>query len=315
MTLLTIMFCLTLFLNGATDAANSVTGAVSSKALHPAAAMLLAAFMEATGLILSYLFFPRVTNTVASLADFSDTGVNGAVICTVCLTAAALWSSIAWAAGLPTSESHGLMAAMCGCAAALGATVDFHAVTLAVLGLVLSVLFGAVLAAAAARLMSPMRGAVSAERKLCVLFLAASAFLHGAQDGQKFLALLFSTGAYKNSLLPVLICAALMSVGTLCGGGRIVKKIGKDMTDTDLHSACTADAASSLALTLLTAAGIPVSTTHVKMSALAAAAAGKKGRLNKKILISLLAAWITTFPFCYFAAFLLIKISKTFSFC
>lgn len=315
MILLLPVFCTALFLNGATDAANAVTGAVASRSIPSSIAMLLAAAMEAAGLILSYLFFPTVADTVSSLADFGKVGMDGVIICTVCLGTVALWSALAWAAGLPTSESHGLMAAMCGCGAALGASIDIRAASAAVSGLVFSVLLGSALSFAAAPLMSPMRGAVSAEKSLCATFLCASAFLHGAQDGQKFLALLFSTGAYEKSFLPVLVCAALMGGGTLCGGGRIVKKMGRDMTATDLHSSCCADAGSSTALLILTALGLPVSTTHVKMSALAAASAAKGVSLNKKILLSLIFAWITTFPFCYFIAFLLMKLINCVVFC
>lgn len=315
MILLLPVFCTALFLNGATDAANAVTGAVASKSIPSPLAMLLAAAMEAAGLILSYLFFPTVTNTVSSLADFSKSGADGVLICTVCLGTVALWSALAWIAGLPTSESHGLMAAMCGCGAALGVGINVHAAAAAVSGLVLSVLFGSALSFVAVKLMSPLRKAVGAEKKLCAAFLCASAFLHGAQDGQKFLALLFGAGAYEKSLIPVFVCAALMGGGTLCGGGRIVKKMGQDMTATDLHSSCSADAGSSAALLLLTSFGLPVSTTHVKMSALSAASAAGGGTLNKKIFTSLIAAWITTFPFCYFVAFLLMKLINSVIFC
>lgn len=312
MTALLLLFCIALFLNGATDAANSVTGAVSSRALPSAAAMLIAALCEGTGLILSYLFLPSVAKTVASLADFGMTD-DAPLVCSVCLAAVGVWSATAWALGLPTSESHGLMAAMCGCSAALGTGIDMRAACAVAVGLALSVLGGSAAAALAARLMSSLDGR-KIEKKLCIMFLCASAFLHGAQDGQKFLALLFSAGVFENKTAPVLICAALMGFGTLCGGGRIVKKMGRQMTSTDLHAACLADAGSSAALLLLTAAGLPVSTTHVKMSALAAVA-GHRGTLDKKTFVSLAAAWLTTFPFCYFVAFLLIKLIFSSAFC
>lgn len=305
MTVLLVLFCTALFLNGATDAANSVTGAVSSRAVPTASAMLLAALCEGAGLILSYLYFPTVANTVSSLADFGDAS-TAPLVCSVCLATVGIWSAAAWLAGLPTSESHGLMAAMCGCSTALGAAVDTHAVYTVAAGLVLSVLGGGAAAALASRLMYALKGG-SIEKKLCIAFLCTSAFLHGAQDGQKFLALLFSAGIFENKLVPLLICAALMGFGTLCGGGRIVKRMGTQMTSTDLHSACCADAGSSAALLALTAAGLPVSTTHVKMSALAAAAK-KRGALDKKTFAALGASWVTTFPFCYFVAFLLIKL-------
>lgn len=316
MTLLTFtVFCAALFLNGATDAANAVTGAISSKAMSARSAVCLAALLEGVGLAAAYIFLPAVSNTVSSLCDLGRTTTqSSAVICTVCLSSVALWAALAWAAGLPTSESHGLMASMCGCGAALGAKINVTAAAAVIAGLAASVIVSAALAYTSAYLMSPIKTKNRLLKRMCIAFLSLSALMHGAQDGQKFLALLSWAGIITGSPVSPIVCAVLMGAGTLCGGGRIVKKMGGDMTHTDLYTSCVSDLGSSVTLLALTAAGVPVSTTHTKMSALAAAAK-KNGKLDKKVLISLIAAWITTFPFCYFVSFLLMKMIKIQCFC
>lgn len=97
MTLLTFtVFCAALFLNGATDAANAVTGAISSKAMSARSAVCLAALLEGVGLAAAYIFLPAVSNTVSSLCDLGRTTTqSSAVICTVCLSSVALWAALA----------------------------------------------------------------------------------------------------------------------------------------------------------------------------------------------------------------------------
>lgn len=305
-----IMFCSALFLNGATDAVNSVCGAISAKVLPARRALSLAALCECAGCVISCTLFPSVSETVSSLSALSSGRdiMSGETMCAICLGTVALWAGIAWIFALPTSESHGLMAAICGCGTALGIRADSGAVLSVAAGLVLSVSAGALFSRAAVRITEKKQPKRSLSKKLCVIFLMLSALMHGAQDGQKFIALLFCTGEAERTVLPTLTCAVLMSAGTLLGGTRIVKKMGEDMTHTNLRSSLCADAGSGTALLILTAAGLPVSTTHVKMSALAAASPDGGRSIDKKILFSLAAAWLTTFPFCWILAFLLTKI-------
>ena len=301
MVFLLVMFTAAAFLNGATDAANSVTGAVSSGVMRPLPACALAAAAQTAGGAVFSMAFPAVTDSVSRLAALPENGDVRLRVCAVTLLTVALWASAAWAAGLPTSESHGLMAALSGCAAASGGSIDKHSWLVVALGLVLSVAGGA-LALPALRLFSPAGKNICLQSRFCIGCLCASAFLHGAQDGQKFVSLAVMCNITDSRFAAVAVCVAAMAAGTLCGGGRIVRKMGREMTDTDLYTSCCADAGSAAALSVLTVFGVPVSTTHVRMSALTFAAAGKGKRIDRKVLLSLAAAWVTTFPVCFFLA-------------
>ncbi len=300
MIFLCILLAASSFLNGATDAANTVTGAVCSGILKPTSACALAAVMEALGNALSCALLPSVAMLISDMADLPRGFGGREEVCIAALCAVAVWSAAAWAAGLPTSEGHGLMAALAGCAVQAGGTVSLRAAAAVFIGLAMSVLGGA-LSLAAVKIFSRFAQSLGPQKKFCIASLCASAFLHGAQDGQKFVSVGITAG-FLSKGASVLLCAVAMALGTLCGGGRIVRRMGIEMTHTDLYTSCCADAASAVALAALTFFGIPVSTTHIRMSSLAFAAAGSGKKLDKRVLLSLCLAWVTTFPACYYLA-------------
>ena len=86
-----------------------------------------------------------------------------------------------------------------------------------------------------------------------------------------------------------------MALGTLFGG-RIIRKMGTEMAVADTRSALASDLGSALALGLLTALGVPASTTHLKMTSLAAATRFLGGRADRSAFLLVCAAWIATFP-------------------
>ena len=112
MIFLCILLAASSFLNGATDAANTVTGAVCSGILKPTSACALAAVMEALGNALSCALFPSVAMLISDMADLPQGFGDREGVCIAALCAVAVWSAAAWAAGLPTSEGHGLVAAL-----------------------------------------------------------------------------------------------------------------------------------------------------------------------------------------------------------
>ena len=118
-----ISFALSLFIDGATDCANSVTGAVSSKALSVKNASLLCAVFGFLGMVIFSLFFPAVAENSALIASFPDGKGESAVV--VSLLSVFIWSLLAWLLGIPTSEGQGLLCAMAGSALALGGDVSF----------------------------------------------------------------------------------------------------------------------------------------------------------------------------------------------
>ena len=135
------------------------------------------------------------------------------------------------------------------------------------------------------------------------------AFMHGAQDGQKFMAIFllgeaFSRGDAAGGVFTVplwlmLVCSAVMGLGTSVGGYRIIKAVGMDMVKLKPYQGFSADLAATACLLLSSLTGIPVSTTHTKTTAIMGVGAARRLRnVNWLIVRDLVLAWVFTFPGC-----------------
>ena len=138
------------------------------------------------------------------------------------------------------------------------------------------------------------------------------ALLHGAQDGQKFMGV-FLLGVtlagdgrggdvFFVPLWPAVFCAALMALGTLAGGRRIIDTVGRDMTSLTPQTGLAADLGAACALVLCTLPGLPVSTTHAKTAAILGAGGGQGG-IRWRVVRSICLTWLLTFPGCGALAF------------
>ena len=301
-----LAFSAAVFINGATDAANALTGPVACGAMKLSRAALLAAGMNLLGMLAFSALAPGVDDTVSGLASFPKG--TGTTAVTASLIAVVLWAGAAWILGIPTSESHGLFAALAGASMALGAPAPAGAQWIKVaVGLLLSVLGGGLSGYLTARALQSKRKKYS-WKGASILGCIGTAFLHGAQDGQKFLGLMGAAGLLTRSRGAVFCCAGLMLCGTLFGGNRIVKKMGQEMADVDAFTAVCADLGSAASLLAMTFFGLPVSTTHVKMTAMACAAGGAGRKTNKSVILQVILAWITTFPGCFLLAYFITKL-------
>ena len=294
-----------ILVNGWTDAPNAIATAVASKALSFPAAAALAAVCDLLGALLSTAFFPAVTRTILDLTRFG--GDRRAALWALCAAMAAivLWSTAAWVFGIPTSESHGLLAGLTGAALALEggfANIDRHAWARALLALPFSVGLGWLLARVFAA--CPVRTRNDAfYRRAQQVGAAAMAFLHGAQDGQKFLGVFLlglALAAGQDSpqsaapLWLTALCAGAMALGTALGGRRIIDTVGQHMVELDPRRGLSADLAGVTSLLLCTLLGLPVSTTHTKTAAIL----GAGRRPNWAVARSIALAWLLTFPAC-----------------
>ena len=138
---------------------------------------------------------------------------------------------------------------------------------------------------------------------------AGVAFMHGAQDGQKFmsifvLAITLATGVGQadQMVLPIWLmffCALNMGIGTAVGGERIIKSVGLDMVKLEPFQGFAASAATFFCLMLSTFAGLPVSTTHTNTTAIMGVGAAKrKSAVKWGIAIDMVKTWVLTFPGC-----------------
>jgi len=312
-TLLIFLVVGVIFVNGFTDAPASITGVVVTRTLSYRAAVLMAAIFNLLGIGAMAFVNASVMNTVIQLAGLS--GVSPAHA-TAALQATMLsiifFAMGAWYFGIPTSESHALIAALAASSLAAAGSVDRSGWDLVVIGLLMSLVFGLffglVLARALTRSLERLSKRALGGAKIAGA--AASSFMHGAQDGQKFIAILvlaemtssgrqIGNGILISDHLPALfICALAMSLGTAIGARRIIDNIGVKMVSMDKTQGVCADIGSAICLFLASLAGIPMSTTHAKTSAIMGAGIGTGKDVNTGVVGSMVIAWIITFPVC-----------------
>ncbi|MDY4122877.1 MAG: inorganic phosphate transporter, partial [Ellagibacter isourolithinifaciens] len=156
---------------------------------------------------------------------------------------------------------------------------------------------------------------------LCAIALS---FLHGAQDGQKFMsiamlgvALSFGSSTPDSSGFPMwimIVCSAAISLGTVVGGKRIIKSVGMDMVKLEKYQGVAANFSTTFTLLFASLTGMPVSTSHCNTSAIMGVGASKSiKRVNWSIAKSMLLAWVITFPACGVIGFVLAKLFMLFA--
>ena len=297
-----------IFVNGWTDAPNAIATAVGSGAMSFRRAVAMAAVCNFMGAAVSCLCFPAVAATIGELASFSSpeaalTALNSALLSIV------LWAMAAWRFGLPTSESHALLAGLSGGALALSgsaAQLNTGAWLRVLAGLVLSLPAGA-LAGRAFRVL--LNGRVRRPAAWQRFGAALMALLHGAQDAQKFMALLLLANALEGGVAPsvpalVLLTAAVMALGTALGGRPIVEKVGSELADLSPGEGLAADLGAGTVLLACSALGLPASTTHAKVAAICGAGRGA----DRRVMGQMAGAWALTVPCCGLMAFALTRL-------
>ena len=234
--------------------------------------------------------------------------------------------------GIPCSKSHSLIAGITGGAIAMNGWAGVVPTEWAkvIYGMVFSLVAGFVLGWLFTRLIEWIFKFVQrqAANKIFTIIqdiaAVALSFLHGAQDGQKFMsiamlgiALSFGSSTPDSSGFPLwimVICSAAISLGTILGGKRIIKSVGMDMVKLEKYQGCAANFSTTFTLLVASLTGMPVSTGHCNTSAIMGVGAAKSlKRVNWSIAKNMLMAWIITFPACGFIGFLLAKIFMMFA--
>lgn len=144
-------------------------------------------------------------------------------------------------------------------------------------------------------------------------------FMHGAQDGQKFIGVLLLGMAFVNGqssatsmVIPVwlmMLCSITMGVGTSVGGEKIIKSVGMDMVKLEPFQGFSSDLAGAISILISTLYGIPISTTHAKTSSIMGVGAVKRlSSINLNVVKDMVLTWIFTFPGCGLIAYLMAKL-------
>lgn len=303
-----------IFINGWTDAVNAIATCVGSGALSFRKAAFLAAVFNFFGVLSAALLGNRASRQIYGIITPQENPQLEILILCASLIAVILWGAATWWVGIPSSESHALVAGISGAAVSLSfSALDFSNWILTIGGMAAALLAGFVSGSLTLSLLEkiwPGKGRAASLRIGQIAAAALMAFAHGAQDGQKFIAafllgfssLLPSHSAFSKCtfLLLLFLCALLMACGTAVGGRRIVNTIGKELVPLDMKKGFAADLAGGFSLFLLTFCGIPASTTHAKVAAVIGVgfSPGKPGSFNRPLLFELFCAWLITFPVC-----------------
>lgn len=331
--LITVILTLGVILvNGWTDAPNAIATCVSTRSMEPKKAIIMAAIFNFLGVFVMTAVNATVAETIYNMVDFGGDTHNSLIALCAALVAIVAWATGAWVFGIPTSESHALIAGLSGAAIALQhgiSGINGHQWIKVIYGLVISTVLGFVLGFIVVRIIEATcnkmdrKKSKSVFQKAQIFGGAAMAFMHGAQDGQKFMGV-FMLGMFlangqsnvTNFTIPVwlmILCSLVMALGTSIGGYRIIKTVGMGMVKLDTYQGFAADTAAAISLLFSSLTSIPVSTTHTKTTAIMGVGASKRlSSVNWSVVKEMVLAWVLTFPGCgvvgYLMAYIFMRI-------
>lgn len=310
-----LLVCAVVFVNGWTDAPNAVATCVASKALSARRAINLAALFNFLGLFSMMLFNNSVARGIVASLPSGKGALS--VLCSA-MIAIVLFAVVAWYFGIPTSESHALVAALSGASVAAEGKSGFS-VSLwgsVILGIVVTSGLGFLLGFAGKKVfLKKTKTEKNNLKKLQIVSSMLLSYIHGAQDGQKFSAVMLYAlslsvpAAQKHQTKATLFCAFVLALGTAVGGMRIIKKVGTEITDVDALGGVCCDAAAFISILICTLLGMPVSTTHTKTTAVLGVGAADKN-VHIKPFLEIMSVWLLTFPLCFILGYLIMLLAK-----
>lgn len=317
-----------ILVNGWTDAPNAIATCVSTRAIEVRKAIIMAAIFNFLGVFVMTAINASVAMTIYNMVDFGGDAHMSLIALCAAMAAIVIWATAAWYFGIPTSESHALIAGISGAAVAI--QNSFSGINGAewvkvIYGIFLSTLLGFALGFLTSKLTVLLfrnQNRMKSERFFSgaqVAGGAAMAFMHGAQDGQKFMAIFllgaaFASGRSNTStfVVPIwlmVLCSGVMGLGTSIGGYRIIKSVGMDMVKLKPYQGFAADLSATLCLLLSSLTGIPVSTTHTKTTAIMGVGAARRmSNVNWGVVKELVMTWVCTFPGCGLLGFAMAKL-------
>jgi PiT family inorganic phosphate transporter len=297
------------FVNGLTDAPNAIATVVSTRVLPPSLAVLMAAVLNIVGTVITGT---AVASTIGK--DIVKPELIGLPVLLAATLTVVIWSTAAWRYGIPTSESHELVAGLAGAGLATAgpSVLLWEGWKKVLIGLGFSTFLGFFLGMIVMTSLywilrrtslSSIRGAFS---RLQILSAGFMAFSHGSNDGQKFMGIftlaLVLGGKMAHFAVPVwvmLLCGGVMGIGTAFGGWRIIRTMGFKITKLEPVNGFAAESSGAIAILLASHFGIPLSTTHCIGTAIMGVGATKRfSAVRWGIARNIVMTWIITFPVC-----------------
>ncbi len=327
--LITVVLTLGVILvNGWTDAPNAIATCVSTRSMGVRPAIIMAAVLNFLGVLVMTAINKSVAETIYNMVDFGGDAHQALVALCAAMFAIVAWATIAWWFGIPTSESHALIAGISGGAIAIHNSfsgINGMEWIKVIYGLVLSTFLGFAMGWLAVKGTGLICRGINRKKTsgffqgAQIASAGAMAFMHGAQDGQKFigvfmLGLFLSKGesnvtSFAIPIWLMVLCSAVMALGTSIGGYRIIKSVGMDMVSLEKYQGFAADLAGAGCLLISSVSGLPVSTTHTKTTAIMGVGASKgRSFVNWGVVKDMVLTWVLTFPACGLIGYLMARL-------
>lgn len=304
------VFSLT-FLNGLTDAVNSVSSLyiLNKKAFR--FITFLNGFFNFLGCLIFCVFFSNVVNSISNLINLNTDSNQNLVLINISIISVLIFTSVCWYFGLATSESHSLLGSICGVGLVINSNKsEFLLNIINVLKeQCLSLIFGFVIGYTTFFVIKNLNFTISKKHFFINSFIIS--FFHGAQDGQKFFSLIilaFPTLDIKNKIIFIVLISFFIGLGTFFCSEKIVKKVNSVTNINHKPKLFAVDFSNILCIFLVTLRGLPISTTYVKLFSMLGVSRCNKDDVIKKTLIEILMSFILTFPISMFFSYFLCKI-------
>lgn len=313
------------FTNGFHDTANAMATSIATGALKPKTAVIAAGTLNLIGAFLS----TEVAKTISGgIINEQQVTISAAFIFAG-LVGAIIWNLITWLVGLPSSSSHALFGGLVG-AVIVGAGVEgvnFAAVLTKVFipALVSPVVAGLAAFCAVKLIFFVVRkmeeGQIeSGFRHGQTVTACLVALSHGTNDAQKTMGIItltliavgFQPSGSGPELWVVAICGLAIALGTYMGGWRVIRTLGKGLTEISTPQGFAAEAASATTILVSSHMGFALSTTQVCSGSIIGSGLGKKGsKVNWGVAGKMVIAWLVTFPAAGIVGALACALAKT----
>ncbi len=308
------------FVNGWTDAPNAIATVISTGVMTPRQAVIMAVIMNTIGAMAGTAVAATVGKGIVAPSSLTLASITATMISII------IWGSLAARFGIPVSKSHALLAGLAGAAFAGGGLDALQSAgwQKVGVGMVASLAFGFGGAFLLGRLITKFAAQAPPTRakrtfdRLQMLSAGFMAFNHGLNDGQKFMGVfaltLLAGGAIPTFQIDwwvIVICALTMGIGTSFGGWKIIQTVGSKMTRLTTWQGFAATMAASTTISVASAYGIPLSTTHTITSAVVGVSASRRtSDVRWGVLKKIILAWFATFPACAVIAYVAATIAN-----
>ncbi|HQA49830.1 MAG: inorganic phosphate transporter [Syntrophomonadaceae bacterium] len=310
------------YINGFHDTANAIATSVSTKALSPRNAIIIAATLN---------FFGALSGTAVA-ATIGKNIVSPELVTPIVITAALIgaifWNLFTWYFGIPSSSSHALIGGLVGAVIAGFGLVDVNWLGFSQIfvGLIITPIIGLVAGSAVMTLLFWIFKEGSPAlinnkfRKLQVISACMASFAHGSNDAQKTMGIitmvLVGAGLLDTFMVPLWVkiaCALAMAAGTAVGGWKIIRTMGGKIFRIEPINGFAADFTASTVIYGSSLLGVPVSTTHVVSSSIMGVGAAKRLHgVRWNIARQIVIAWFVTIPSSAVVALLFYKLINMF---